>query len=127
MKLCIVFGSGVFGKVVSAFVVVSGQQFSTFEGLHAGSANTSGILTVVLPGDTVSFLSTIFIGQSAYTDCGLDVKLSDNRGCSGVEPIFIIRSQFVVASGFDKVDPTGEFDLVRLLKEFSIGTNEVSC
>lgn len=55
-------------------------------------------------GTSVKFL------EVSNSDVLSEVDVSGNGGCSNVEPIRVVRSELLVGSGLDDVDPGGDLE-----------------
>jgi len=104
---------------------ISGDDVKFFQNLEGVSDETASNLSVVVSGVTVSLLVAVDLSQRANTEVSSQIYLSGDGGNSGVEPVRVFRSEFLSDTGLDVFSPLRHLDLVVLLKEFSISSDEV--
>jgi hypothetical protein len=68
--------------------------------------------------------TTVNLVQGTDTNTLADVDVTGNRGGTDKVPIGIIRSQFLVGTGLNNVDPLGDLELTSTLEVGSISLDE---
>lgn len=102
--LCQSLSSGLLGAVLS-LVLDLADETGLLELLEAVSDDLAGALVVLGRANAVSLLATVVGLEGGDTDLASDVELVGDGGSSGVEPVLIVGSEVLVASGLDVLGP----------------------
>jgi hypothetical protein len=94
-----------YGVSVLGFVVHLADELSLFELNEAVSNAFTSDDSALLFAGSVSLLSTVVLSEGVDSDLLSHVELIGNGGSSNVKPVWVIRSEILVASCFIVVGP----------------------
>jgi hypothetical protein len=100
------------------------QDTNLLQGLEDLAVDGARGIDVVGWARTTVDSTTVNLVQGTDTNALADVDVTGNRGGTDKVPIGIIRSQFLVGTGLDNIDPLGDFELTGTLKIGGVGLDE---
>lgn len=71
-----------------------------------------------------SVLGTVELGKGTDTDVLPEVDVSSDGSSPHVEPVRVVRSQLLLGTGLNNVDPCGDLELAGSLKVGRVGFDE---
>merc|ERR1719351_433395 len=109
----------------SATILVLLNNFQSLKSLKSLASQTSGSSDPVRRLASVALANSINLSDGGNSDWRPDVDVAGHGCASDIEPVFVIRSQFLANIGLDEVNPFRDLHLAGILEMCSKGNSEI--